>query len=114
MNIRIAVISLWAEAVDAAAHFYRDVIGLPLQSHFAGNHPHFDLGGTVLTIQCGHPIQRPETEPRFPLVAFSVPAWMREWKNCAPMGWICHGSGIKCRRALGDVPRPSGEFDRIG
>ena len=73
MNIRIAVISLWAEDVDAAAIFYRDGIGLPLQSHFAGSHPHFDLGGTILTIQCGHPIQRPEAELRFPVIAFTVP-----------------------------------------
>ena len=73
MNIRIAVVSLWAEDVPAAAHFYRDVIGLPLKSHFAGDRPHFDLGGTYLTILHGHPDPHPDPEPRFPEVAFSTP-----------------------------------------
>ena len=73
MDIRIAVVSLCAEDVPAAAHFYRDVLGLPLQSHFDGDCPHFDLGGTILTIIRGRPALPPDPEPRFPVVAFSVP-----------------------------------------
>jgi catechol 2,3-dioxygenase-like lactoylglutathione lyase family enzyme len=72
MDIRIAVISLWAEDVPAAAHFYRDAIGLPLLPHHAGERPHFDLGGPILTILPGRPGQ-PPPEPRFPLLALSVP-----------------------------------------
>ena len=55
MDIRIAVISLWAENVPAAAHFYREVVGLPLLAHFEGDRPHFDLGGPILTIIRGRP-----------------------------------------------------------
>lgn len=73
MEIRIAVVSLWAEDVVATAHFYRDVIGLPLQSHLAKDQPHFDLGGTILTILHGRPALHAEAEPRFPVIAFSVP-----------------------------------------
>ena len=51
MEIRIAVVSLWAEDVPAGVHFYRDVLGLPLLAHHRGDHPHFDLGGTYLTIR---------------------------------------------------------------
>jgi catechol 2,3-dioxygenase-like lactoylglutathione lyase family enzyme len=73
MDVRIAVVSLWAEDVPAAAHFYRDVIGLPLQKHHSGARPLFDLGGTFLTILKGRP-QLPITPepPRFPLLAFAV------------------------------------------
>ena len=39
MDTHLAVISLWAEDVPAAAHFYRDVIGLKLLPHHAGD-PH--------------------------------------------------------------------------
>jgi catechol 2,3-dioxygenase-like lactoylglutathione lyase family enzyme len=73
MDIRIAVISLWAENVPAAAHFYRDVVGLPLLAHFESDRPHFDLGGTILTIIYGRPALPPDPEPRFPVVAFSIP-----------------------------------------
>jgi catechol 2,3-dioxygenase-like lactoylglutathione lyase family enzyme len=73
MDIRIAVVSLWAEDVPAAAHFYRDVIGLPLLPHFESDRPHFDLGGTILTIICGRPALPPGSELRFPVVAFSIP-----------------------------------------
>jgi catechol 2,3-dioxygenase-like lactoylglutathione lyase family enzyme len=72
MDIQIAVISLWAEDVPSAAHFYRDVIGLPLLPQHAGERPHFDLDGPILTILPGRPGQ-PPPEPRFPLLALSVP-----------------------------------------
>jgi catechol 2,3-dioxygenase-like lactoylglutathione lyase family enzyme len=75
MPRHVAVISLWAEDVPAAAHFYRDVIGLqllPSQGHHGGR-PHFDLDGTYLTILQGKPVPAQDAEPPdFPLVAFAV------------------------------------------
>jgi predicted enzyme related to lactoylglutathione lyase len=71
MDIRIAIVSLQAEDVPAVVHFYQDVVGLPLQTHFTGDHPHFNLGDTTLTIIRGRPDLPPE--PRFPVVAFSIP-----------------------------------------
>ncbi len=73
-DIRIAVISLWAEDVPTAAHFYRDVIGLRLLAHHSHERPHFDLGGAYLVILKGRPqsAQNP-LPPRFPLVALAVP-----------------------------------------
>lgn len=72
MKPRLAVVSLWAEDVPATAHFYRDVIGLPLLSHHGGR-PHFDLGGIYLTILKGRPSPARDTDPeRFPVVAFAV------------------------------------------
>jgi catechol 2,3-dioxygenase-like lactoylglutathione lyase family enzyme len=73
MEIRFAVVSLWAEDVPAAAQFYQDVIGLPIVAHHAGNRPHFDLDGTYLTILHGRPALPGNPESRFPVVAFSVP-----------------------------------------
>lgn len=70
MKTRLAVISLWAEDVPKTAHFYRDVIGLPLLPHH-GDRPHFDLGGTFLTILPGKPAPV-QTSTRFPVVAFEV------------------------------------------
>lgn len=72
MEPRIAVISLWAEDVPAAAHFYRDVIGLKLLHH-PGERPHFEVGGIFLTILKGNPSPAQDSIPkRFPLVAFAV------------------------------------------
>ena len=72
---RVAVISLWAEDVPAAVHFYRDVVGLqllPSHSHH-GEQPHFDLDGTYVTILQGRPVPAQDAEPpRFPLLAFAV------------------------------------------
>jgi catechol 2,3-dioxygenase-like lactoylglutathione lyase family enzyme len=73
LRIRIAVVSLWAEDVTAASHFYQEVIGLPLQTHPARDHPHFVLGDSTLTIKQGRPVLPQNPEPRFPVVAFSVP-----------------------------------------
>jgi catechol-2,3-dioxygenase len=72
MDVRVAVISLWAEDVPAAAHFYRDVVGLKLL-HPAGSTPHFEIGGSYLVILKGkpHPAEDPVPD-RFPLVAFAV------------------------------------------
>ncbi len=69
---RLAVLSLWAKDVPKTAHFYRDLIGLPLLSHPAGR-PHFDLGGTSLVILKGRPAPAQDASPeRFPLMAFAV------------------------------------------
>jgi catechol 2,3-dioxygenase-like lactoylglutathione lyase family enzyme len=76
METRIAVIALWAEDVPAAAHFYRDVIGLRLAAHHGGGtggNPHFDVNGAYLVILKGRPVPAEEAAPeRFPLVAFAV------------------------------------------
>ena len=69
---RVAVVGLWAEDVPTAAHFYRDVIGLHLLPHH-GERPHFDLGGTYVTILKGQPVPAQNSEPsHFPLIAFAV------------------------------------------
>jgi len=73
MNISIAVVSLRAEDVPATAHFYREAVGLKIMPHHAGDRPHFDLDGSTLTIIRGRPAIPPDTEPRFPVIAFSVP-----------------------------------------
>ena len=73
MSPRLAVISLWAEDVPAAARFYRDVLGLRLLPHHAGDRPHFDLDGAYLTILGGRPQPALAAEPaRFPVLAFAV------------------------------------------
>ncbi len=72
MEPRFAVISLWAEDVPAAAHFYRDVIGLKLLPH-AETRPHFMVDGIYLTILKGRRTPAQDAVPeRFPLVAFAV------------------------------------------
>ncbi|MBU7018641.1 MAG: VOC family protein [Theionarchaea archaeon] len=69
----IAVISLWAEDVPAAVHFYRDIIGLQVLHSPHHKKPHFDVGGTYLTILKGKPIPAQDAEPSyFPLIAFTV------------------------------------------
>lgn len=68
----IAVVSIWAKDVPEAAHFYRDVIGLPLEANH-GDLPTFNLNGTYLAILKGEP--QPAKNPipeRFPLIAFNV------------------------------------------
>jgi catechol 2,3-dioxygenase-like lactoylglutathione lyase family enzyme len=72
MNPRISVVSLWAEDVPACAHFYRDVLELPLIGHHA-QRPHFDLGGSTLVILKGKPSPARPTDPtRFPIIALAV------------------------------------------
>ena len=68
MTPTLFVLTLWAEDVAQTAHFYRDVIGLPLIMHH--DRPHFDLGGIYLTILKGRTLV--ESARRFPCVAFSV------------------------------------------
>lgn len=72
---RLAVVSLWADDTGAATHFYRDILGLRLMTHDAyhSGRPHFDVGGTYLTLLKGRPVSAQDAEPpHFPLVAFEV------------------------------------------
>ena len=73
----IAVVSLWAKDVAAAAHFYQDIVGLQLLPHLAQHdkhkRPHFDVSGTLLVILKGKPVSAQDAEPSpFPLIAFAV------------------------------------------
>jgi catechol 2,3-dioxygenase-like lactoylglutathione lyase family enzyme len=67
---KIAVISLWAENVPEAVHFYRDILGLQPLSHHSGGRPHFKIGGIYLVIHPGSP--RPASQEHFPALAFAV------------------------------------------
>jgi catechol-2,3-dioxygenase len=60
-----------AEDVRTTAHFYRDVINLPL---LPGHHrPAFDLGGVHLVVIEGKPATVPTSGPaRFPVLALTV------------------------------------------
>ena len=72
MSEKIAVLTLWAEDVLAAVHFYRDVLGLKLLPHH-GDRPHFDVDGTYLVILKGQlPPAKNAEPPSFPLFAISV------------------------------------------
>jgi catechol-2,3-dioxygenase len=72
MHPQLFVISLWAQDVAEAAHFYRDVIGLTLTSH-QGGRPHFRLGEAYLVILQGRPIPPEDPTPsRFPQLALMV------------------------------------------
>ena len=94
-DIRIAVVSLWAEDVPAAAHFYRDVIGLRLLAHHSHERPHFDLGGAYLVILKGRPQSAQNPLPlRFPLVALAVPELDSAVDSCASTASNCRG-GLK-------------------
>jgi catechol-2,3-dioxygenase len=69
----LVVVGLWAEDVAQAAHFYRDVIGLPLLPDH-GHHPAFDLGrGVHLVINEGRSGAVLDFKrSRFPHLAFAV------------------------------------------
>ncbi len=72
MDPKLKVVALWAEDVAETMRFYHEVVGLKLLPHH-GEQPHFDLGGTFLTILKGRP--RPAEDPvppRFPIFALSV------------------------------------------
>jgi catechol 2,3-dioxygenase-like lactoylglutathione lyase family enzyme len=72
MNTRIAVVSLWAPDVAAAAQFYRDVLGLRTVKK-RHKRAHFHLGGTYLVLLQGRPVPAEDSVPaRFPLLAFAV------------------------------------------
>jgi catechol 2,3-dioxygenase-like lactoylglutathione lyase family enzyme len=70
---RLVVVSLWAMDVTTTAHFYRDVLGLPLLTHH-GRQPAFDLGhGLHLVLNEGQPGALLDSKrDRFPTFAFAV------------------------------------------
>jgi catechol 2,3-dioxygenase-like lactoylglutathione lyase family enzyme len=66
------VVTLWAPDVETTAHFYRDVLELPLLPHH-GARPHFKVGETLITILKSElPISQAGQTQRFPIVAFEV------------------------------------------
>jgi catechol 2,3-dioxygenase-like lactoylglutathione lyase family enzyme len=68
----LAVISLWAEDIEKEVHFYKDVLGFKLFAH-SGPRPHFDLGGTYLTIiEEKNKVDKKDKRQDFPLFAFRV------------------------------------------
>jgi catechol-2,3-dioxygenase len=73
MNIKpLFVVTLWAQEVGASAHFYRDVLGLPILPHH-GSRPHLKVGETILTIlKTQLPIDQSGQTSRFPCMAFEV------------------------------------------
>lgn len=72
MEVKLNVVSLWAEDLSETAHFYRDVIGLRLMPHHA-DRPHFDLGDIYLVLVQGKPTVRDADAPdHFPVMAFAV------------------------------------------
>ena len=72
MITSMAVVSLWAEDVPAAVHFYQDIIGLRLLPH-DHKQPYFDVDGIYLTILKGRPVPARDAAPaRFPLIALAV------------------------------------------
>jgi catechol 2,3-dioxygenase-like lactoylglutathione lyase family enzyme len=73
MDAKLFSVSLFAEDVQAAVHFYRDVIGLDLIVHDA-HLPHFNLSGSYLVILPGQQVTKPDPGLQdFPLVAIQVP-----------------------------------------
>lgn len=69
---RLYVVTLWAPDVPATAHFYRDVLDLPLLPQH-GHRPHFKLGETLVVImQSDSPISQEGQSLRFPCLAFEV------------------------------------------
>ncbi len=72
MHPRIAVVSLWAEDVEAEAEFYRTVLGLKALKQRHGK-PHFDVGGVRLAIVQGRPVDAATPTPsRFPVIVLEV------------------------------------------
>lgn len=68
------VVTLWAQDVPSTAHFYRDVLGLPLLPHH-GDRPHFKVGETLITImRSDEQVSQAGQSVRFPALAFTVAA----------------------------------------
>jgi catechol-2,3-dioxygenase len=100
MTAHLSVISLWAEDVQIAAHFYKDVLELPMPAHHAGT-PHFELDGINLVILHGVPVPARDAHPeRFPLFALTIDDFDAALKRLAahqialPWG-IEHNSGSR-------------------
>lgn len=66
------VVALWAQNVETAAHFYRDILVLPMLPHH-GPPPHFKVGETLITIlRSESPITQTGQSRRFPCLALEV------------------------------------------
>jgi catechol 2,3-dioxygenase-like lactoylglutathione lyase family enzyme len=92
----LAVVAIWAPDEWKAAHFYRETLGLKLMP--VHDRPHFDLGGTFLTILRGEPRPADNATPaRFPILAFRVKsledAVSRLRSAGAEMPWGIEGQG---------------------
>ncbi len=77
MNSHVAVISLYADDLEQAVHFYKNIVGLYLISSGGGSEghhrPHFRLADVYLVLLNGKP-QPPVCEKpvRFPSLAIAV------------------------------------------
>ena len=72
MEAKLFVVSLYAEDVTAAVHFYQQVIGLKLAAHH-DDRPHFKVGGGYLVLLKGKLATQPsEGTALYPLVALLV------------------------------------------
>jgi catechol 2,3-dioxygenase-like lactoylglutathione lyase family enzyme len=98
---RLVVISLWATDVRTTAHFYRDVLGLPLLPHH-GQQPAFDLGhGVHLVLNEGRPgAVFNSKRSRFPTIAFAV----RDLDE-AVEHLVVHGTELPCGVEAGGAAR---------
>ncbi len=112
---RLAVVSLPAGDVPALAHFYRDVVGLPLLAHH-GHLPAFDLGhGCHLVIVEGQPAPARTGQV---LASRRWPLPFKTWRRRSST-WRSHGVelpwGVEAGRhgALGQVLRSGGQPDRV-
>jgi glyoxylase I family protein len=69
---RLSVVSIYAQDIPTTAHFYMDVIGLPLL-HDHHDPVALDTGGTFLVILRGDPPRSPDPDHSgFPLLTFAV------------------------------------------
>jgi catechol-2,3-dioxygenase len=72
MELKLAVVTLWAEDVQKMTDFYQNILGLPLIAIHDGR-PHFDFGGGYLIVLTGKPYKLQEAmQSRFPILAFAV------------------------------------------
>jgi catechol 2,3-dioxygenase-like lactoylglutathione lyase family enzyme len=73
MDAKLFSTSLYVEDVQAAVHFYKEMIGLDLIAH-EEHLPHFNLSGSYLVILPGKQVTTPGPGRQdFPLVAIQVP-----------------------------------------
>ncbi len=90
MNDILAVVEtgIYADDLDQAAHFYRDVLGLPLIAHEAGRHVFFRVGAASMLLVFA---------PASTLKGDHLPAHGRAGQGTSPsasrrMRWITGGS----------------------
>ena len=79
--MKLAVVSLQAEDVVQAAHFYRDVVGLEMAGHH-GHMPDFDLNGTYLAIIQRESVSK-STEGSIQFPGTTIIWIFRSWKEAS-------------------------------